>query len=75
MIELLLNEPALDAVLTREDWALGAVGVVEHAKHDSGERVEGGGVVRRRHKAREVVLQRLTQHRVESQIWPEKYLS
>ena len=48
---------------------------IGHFKKDSGERIEGGGVVRRRHKAREVVLQGLTQHRVESQIRPEKYLS
>ena len=72
VVELLLDQPALDAVLAREDGALGAVGVVEHAEHDSGEGVEGGGVVRRRHKAREVVLQGLAQHRVKSQIWPEK---
>ena len=60
-----------DAVLAREDGALGAVGVVEHAEYDGGERVEGGGVVWRRHQPREVVLQGLTQHGVKGQIWPE----
>ena len=56
VIELLLDEPALNAVLAWEDGALGAIGVVEHAEHDGGERVEGGGVVWRRHQPREVVL-------------------
>ena len=73
VVELLLDQPALDAVLAREDGALGAVGVVEHAEHDGGKRVECGGVVGRWHKPGQVVLQSLAQHRVKSQVWPGKF--
>ena len=40
--ELLLYEPPLDAVLARQDWPLGTVGVVEHPEDDAG----GGGTCR-----------------------------
>ena len=73
VVELLLDQPALDAVLAREDGALGAVGVVEHAEHSGGKRLECGGMVGRWHKPRQIVLQSLAQHRLKSQVWPRKF--
>ena len=71
MPELFLYEVSFDGVLSWQGGSLRAVCVVEHAEYNGGERVEGGGVVWGRHQAREVVLQRLAQHRVKGQIWPE----
>ena len=74
MLELFLYEISFDGVLSWQDGSLRAVCVVEHAENDLGQGVGRRGVVRGRDHGRKVVLESLTEHRVECQVGPNDVL-
>ena len=74
MLELFLYEISFDGVLSWQDGSLRAVCIVEHAENDLGQGVGRRGVVRGRDHGRKVVLESLTEHRVECEVGPNDVL-